>query len=107
MTAAVFSRASSYCAKRNWTKAALEKRGIEYIEKALEDQPEEWLEELRLQGMLSAPVVRVEYETGGSVEWCDYRHDFIEGLVSKRKQDTPGRSGEGSSSMTSAARMRC
>lgn len=31
----------------------------------------------------AAPVVRDEYETGGSVEWCDFRSDLVDNLEAR------------------------
>lgn len=84
MKVTVFSKTATYCAKCNWTKKALSNRGITYTELALEDQPDEWPEELRSQGMLATPVVRVEYATGGAIEWCDWRPDLIENLANRK-----------------------
>lgn len=79
----VYETTTAYCAKCKTTERMLTAKGIPFEVKAIEDQPDEWLAEWKSQGHSQAPIVTVEYESGGIVGWSDVRPDLINGLVQK------------------------
>lgn len=67
------------------TKLKFDKEGIAYEAKAIEDQSVEWLDSHRAAGRMQAPIVVVDYPSGGSVEWSGFQPDAINSL--KRSGD--------------------
>ncbi|MGO2860609.1 MAG: glutaredoxin family protein [Brevibacterium sp.] len=83
MKITVYERTSSYCGQCVATKRSLDNKGVEYTSKAIEGQSEEWLQGHKDAGRMMAPIVVVDYPSGGSVEWSGFRPDFIENLEVK------------------------
>lgn len=61
-------------------KRALDKKGFTYDLKSLEDQSDEWVQEHKDAGRMSAPIVIIEYPSGGSIEFSGNRVDLINDL---------------------------
>lgn len=80
MNITVYERTSSYCVQCVATKRALTRRGIEFEAVAIEDMPDAWLEEHKAEGRKQAPIVVVEYDSGGRIEWSGNRPDYLETL---------------------------
>lgn len=62
------------------TKKTLGRKGIPYAEADILDQPPEWLDEIKSEGLMSAPIVQVDYESGGQIRWAGFRVDLIDTL---------------------------
>lgn len=85
MKVTVYERTTSYCGMCVATKRKLDKEDIAYEAKAIEDQTAEWLHNHKAAGRMQAPIVVVDYPSGGSVEWSGFQPDAINSL--KRKAD--------------------
>lgn len=83
MNITVYERTTSYCGMCVAIKRKLDKEGFEYETKAIEEQPLEWLEEHKSNGVMNAPITVVEYPSGGSLAVGGFRPDFIESLEVK------------------------
>lgn len=79
-TITVYERTSSYCVQCLATKRALTRRGIEFETVAIEDMPDAWLEGHKAEGRKQAPIVVVEHDNGGKIEWAGNRVDLIDTL---------------------------
>lgn len=62
------------------TERALTRRGIPFKSVPIEEMPAEWLEGHKAEGRKQAPIVVVEYDSGGSIEWSGNRPDLMEKL---------------------------
>ena len=80
MTITVFERTSSYCVQCVGTKRALDKAGIPYKAVAIEDQPAEWLQAHKDNGLMTAPIVEVSHADGTTEAWSGLRPDKISEL---------------------------
>ena len=79
-TITVYEKTSSYCGACVMTKRKLDQLGHDYKVEAIEDQSPEWLQEHKDAGRLAAPIVVVNYPSGGSIEWSGLRPDLLDGL---------------------------
>lgn len=79
----VYETTSAYCAKCKTTQRILKSKGIPFEVKAVEDQPDGWLEAHKSEGRMVAPIVTIEYESGGEFSWSDLRPDVIGNLEVK------------------------
>ena len=79
-TITVYEKTSSYCGACVMTKRKLDRLGHDYKVEAIEDQSPEWLQEHKDAGRLAAPIVVVDYPSGGSIEWSGLRPDLLDGL---------------------------
>lgn len=79
----VYERTSSYCVQCVAVKRALDEKGFDYDLKSLEDQSDEWIQEHKDAGRMSAPIVIIEYTSGGSIEFAGNRVDLIDTLEDK------------------------
>lgn len=71
----VYSYTQKFCAACVRTKKALDRLGIPYEEKSLEEQDTATMEALKAQGFMAAPVVVTDAES-----WSGYNPDKIEQL---------------------------
>ncbi|WP_227492551.1 glutaredoxin domain-containing protein [Brevibacterium sp. CFH 10365] len=78
MTITVFSKPA--CTQCTMTKKALGNKGFTYVEKEIYEQPDEWLDEIKSENLLSAPIVQVDYASGGQIRWAGFRPDLINDL---------------------------
>lgn len=74
----VFTYTQQFCAACVRTKKALDRMGITYEEKSIEEQDAATMEALKAQGFMAAPVV-----VTSSGSWAGYRPDKIEELKEK------------------------
>lgn len=65
------------------TKKKLDKLGLEYSAKAIEEESDEWLQGHKDAGRMQAPIVVAEYESGGSIEISGFRPDLLETLEAR------------------------
>lgn len=83
MKVTLYERTTSYCGMCVAMKRKLDKEGVEYETKAIEDQSSEWLEEHKSNGVMNAPITVVEYPSGGFLAVGGFRPDFVESLEVK------------------------
>ena len=83
MNITLFSKRDTYCGQRKMTERKLDQLGYDYKVEAIEDQSPEWLQEHKDAGRLAAPIVVVDYPSGGSIEWSGFRVDLLDGLEKK------------------------
>ena len=67
---------TSTCVQCTQTKRQFDKLGIAYVEKSLEEHPEQ-LEAFKAQGLLQAPIVQTDRKL-----WSGFRLDKIKSLHS-------------------------
>lgn len=65
------------------TERKLAEEGFEFTVKALEDQDDAWLQRQKDEGFMTAPIVQIDYPSGGQIMWAGYRPDLIEGLENR------------------------
>ena len=82
-TITVYEKTSSYCGACVMTKRKLDQLGHDYKVEAIEDQPAEWLLAHKTAGRMQAPIVEIEYPSGGSIEFGGYRPDILNELEKK------------------------